>query len=147
MSQNIDLGQVLEEILEESRRRRASPEIAQLEQAVEQSFQRFSAVIRVRDDGHKLRSALRQAERLSAINHLVPTASKRPLGGPIKKSIRNAVAWYMGAVVSQVRDFIRANLNALRVASAAITTLEERVQELESQVKALQGDVDPEEAP
>ncbi len=141
MSPEFDLGQVVDEIKQESRQRRsASPTVADLERAVEETFQRYTAIIRVRDDGDRLRAALRQAERLSAINHLVPTASKRPLGGPIKKSIRNAVGWYMGAVVSQVRDFIRANLNALRVTSAAITTLEDRVKELEAEVQALRAE-------
>ena len=138
MSAEFDLGRVVDEIQQESRQRRSSlATLADLERAVDESFQRYTSIIRVRDDGDRLRAVLRQAERLAAINHLVPTASKRPLGGPVKKSIRNAVAWYMGAVVSQIRDFIRANLNALRVTAAAITTLEDRVKELEAEVQAL----------
>jgi hypothetical protein len=141
MTAEFDLGRVVEEIRDESRRRRSSSStVADLERSVEETFQRYTAIIRVRDDGDRLKAALRHAERLSAINHLVPTASKRPLGGPVKKSIRSAVAWYMGAVVSQIRDFIRANLNALRITSAAINTLEERVTELEAEVQALRGE-------
>jgi hypothetical protein len=141
MSAEFDLGRVVDEIQQESRERRSSSStVIDLERTVEESFERFTSIIRVRDDGDRLKAALRHAERLSAINHLVPTASKRPLGGPVKKSIRNAVAWYMGAVVSQVRDFIRANLNALRITAAAINTLEERVKELEAEVQALRAE-------
>lgn len=141
MSAEFDLGRVVDEIRQESRERRSSSStLADLERSVEESFQRYTSIIRVRDDGDRLRAALRQAERLSAINHLVPTASRIPMGAPVKKSIRKAVAWYMGAVVSQVRDFIRANLNALRVTSAAITALEDRVKELEAEVQTLRGD-------
>jgi len=138
MSAEFDLGLVVEEIREESRRRRAaSPNVAELERVYDESFQRFSSIIQVRDDADRLRASLRQAERLSAINHLIPTASRRPLGAPVKKGIRNVVAWYVGAVVSQVRDFNRANLNTLRIIATAITTLEERVKELEAQIEAL----------
>lgn len=141
MSGQFDLGRVVEAVQLQARERRsASPALADLERSVEEAFQRYTSIIRVRDDGDRLRAALRQAERLAAINHLVPTASRLPMGAPVKKSIRSAVAWYMGAVVSQVRDFIRANLNALRVASAAITALEDRVKELEAEVQTLRGE-------
>lgn len=133
-----DVENLTESIRSEARDRRVDGVPAE----VERELDRVSARFRVGEPGgragHKLKAIVRQTERLSFINHHVPTAGRRAYLEPVKKGIQSAVRWYVGAVVAQIQEFIRADLHAMRVTADAIESLEARVRDLEARVAELQ---------
>jgi ubiquinone biosynthesis protein UbiJ len=90
----------------------------------------------------RLRAIIRQAERLSYINYHVPTVGRRRYMQPVKRGIQSLVRWYVGAVVGQIQEFVRADVHALRVTADLIESLEDRVQQLEARIARLEGDSD-----
>ena len=132
------IERLTESIRTEARDRRAAGVPAALERTLDEAAARF----RVEDPsgraGSRLKAIVRQTERLSFINPHVPTAGRRPYLEPVKRGIQTLVRWYMAAIVSQVQEFIRADLHAMRVTADAIESLEERVRQLEAKVTELQ---------
>lgn len=138
----VDIIQLLEDIRAEANKKRSSGALsAELEEQIEESFRRFVPEDRLRQGAQRLRAVVRQTERLSFISPHVSTASRKRYLEPVKKGIHSAVGWYMGAVVGQIQEFIRADLHALRVAAEVVASLEQRIGDLEAQVAELQSNL------
>jgi len=131
-----ELGPLVERIRADARSKEASnPHVGDVRRSLKELGRRFEPMRRNVSGSSRLRSVIRQAERLSFIDHHVSTASRKRYLVPVKRGVRSAVSWYVGAIVAQVQDFIRANLQALRAASRAIDALEQRVQRLEEKAE------------
>ena len=138
---SIDRGEIerlTEDIRAEARARRVDGVAAELERAIDKSATRFRVGGVVGQAGSRLKAIVRQTERLAFINPHVSTAGRRPYLEPVKRGIQTAVRWYVAAVVSQIQEFIRADLHAMRVTADALESLEQRVRHLEDRVAELQ---------
>lgn len=141
----VDIGALVGDVQAEARRRRSAGDITpELEASVEESFTRFVPQARLRQGGERLRAVVRDLGRMSFIDPHISTASQKPYLVPVKKTIRATVGWYVGAIVGQIQEFIRGDLHALRVASDAIVSLEQRMSAIEAQLTEIQARLDGE---
>jgi hypothetical protein len=148
MTEAVDIVRLVEEIRAEAGRKRATGALSpEAEREIEASFRRFVPEDSARHGAQRLRAVVRQTERLSFISPHVSTASRKRYLEPVKRGIHGAVGWYVGAVVGQIQEFIRADLHALRVAAEVVASLEERVVQLETQIADLQARLDEESGP
>jgi hypothetical protein len=137
-AEHLDVERLIEDIQAEARDRRVDGVPGEIERVLDKAAGRFRVGSNVDRRGGRLKAIVRQSERLSYISPHVPTVGRRPYLEPVKKGIQGAVRWYVGAIVSQIQEFIRADLHAMRLTADAIETLEERVRQLEARVAELQ---------
>src|ERR1700691_1813576 len=90
------VAQVMAEIEEDVRRRRASGDLPpKLERELDELFLAHSPVA---GRGGDLADALRMIDAATFIDPVVPVDSNRAAGAFIKKSLRTAMLWYVGWV-------------------------------------------------
>ena len=115
------LAQVMAEIDEEVRRRRASGDLPpRLERELDELFLEHSPVA---GRGGGLDEALRMVDAAAFIDPVVPVASERAAGAVVKKGMRTLNLWYVGWVTHQVSQFAAA-------VSRALHLLDDRLAEL-----------------
>lgn len=121
------LEQVMAEIDEEVRRRRASGDLpARIERELDELFLEFSPVA---GRGGSLTEALRLLDSAAFIDPVVPVASDKSGGAAVKKGLRSLTMWYMGFVTHQVSQFAAA-------VSRTLHLLDEQVADLGRQLEA-----------
>ena len=124
----VDLDQVMAEIQEEVRRRRAAGELPpSLERELDLVFDRHVPAGALDGD---FGEALKAADRAAYVNVAVPTASEKPGIGEVKRVLRKAMAWYLNYLAQQVTAFGTATVRALRALGDRVTVLEDEVAEL-----------------
>jgi len=120
------LAQVMAEIAEEVRIRRASGDLpARLERELDELFLAHSPVSGRDGD---LRDALRLVDAAAFIDPVVPVASERAAGAAVKKGMRSLLLWYVGWLTHQMNQSASAVSRALHV-------VDDRLHQLESQVE------------
>jgi len=121
------LDQVMAEVDEEVRRRRASGDLpARLERQLDELFLQHSPVA---VGGGSLEEALRMVDAAAFIDPVVPVDSKKSGGAVVKKGIRSLNLWYIGYVTHQVSQFATA-------AGRALHLLDEKMAGLSRQLEA-----------
>jgi hypothetical protein len=121
------IQQVMAEIAEEVRQRRASGDLPpKLERELDELFLAHSP-IGVR--GGDLGEALRQVDAATFIDPVVPVESERAAGSYVKKGMRSMLLWYVGWITHQMSQSASAVSRALHI-------VDERLKELERQVEA-----------
>ena len=122
------LDEVMAEIDDEVRRRRASGDIPPgLERELDELFLEFSPV--GLQGKARLRETLALVDGSAYIDMAVPTASEQAVGSQVKRFIRSSIAWYMGFIVHQVVKFAWATSRMFHV-------VVDHVEDLESAVEA-----------
>lgn len=122
MSAALDLDQVLREIDDDVRAKRASGDLpAGLERDLDLLFDRFSPTPAVGDD---LGGAIEAAERSAFVDVEVPTASRLPLVSPLKRTLKKLMAWYLRYLAQQVSAFSAAVVTSLRLLGRRVEVLE-----------------------
>jgi len=115
------LAQVMGEIDQEVRRRRASGDLpARIERELDELFLEHSPVA---GRGGALEDALALVDTSAFIDPVVPVASNRSGGAVVKKGLRSLNLWYIGFVTHQVSQFAAA-------ASRALHLVDDRLAEL-----------------
>jgi hypothetical protein len=123
----VDLDQVMAEIQEEVRRRRAAGDLPpSLERELDLVFDRHVPAGALDGD---FGEALKAADRAAYVNVAVPTASEKPGVGEVKRVLRKAMAWYLNYLAQQVTSFGTATVRALRALGDRVTVLEDEVAE------------------
>lgn len=123
------LAQVMAEIDEEVRRRRAAGDLpARVERELDELFLEHSPVA---GRGGGMGEALRMVDAAAFIDPVVPVGSNKSGGAVVKKGLRSLNLWYIGFVTHQVSQFATA-------ASRALHLLDDRVTELRRQMEAQQ---------
>ena len=118
--------QVMEEIAEEVRVRRASGDIPpRLERELDELFLAH-APIGVR--GGDLSEALRLVDAATFIDPVVPVESERAAGAAVKKGMRTMLLWYVGWVTHQMSQSASAVSRALHIVDDHLKELERRVE-------------------
>lgn len=121
----VDLDQVMAEIKEEVRHRRAAGDFPpSLERELDLVFDRFVPVGPLDGD---FGEAIKAADRAAYINVAVPTASQKPGVGEVKRVLRKAMAWYLEYLAQQVTAFSTSSVRALRSLAERTTRLEEQL--------------------
>jgi hypothetical protein len=121
------IHQVMAEIAEEVRQRRASGDLPpKLERELDELFLAHSP-IGVR--GGDLGEALRLVDAATFIDPVVPVESERAAGSFVKKGMRSMLLWYVGWITHQMSQSASAVSRALHI-------VDERLKELERQVEA-----------
>jgi hypothetical protein len=121
-SGTVDLDQVLREIDEEVRARRAAGDFPpDLERELDLVFARFAPAV---PTGDGLDGAIDAADRAGFINVDVPTASRLPGVSFVKKSLRKLMSWYLRFLAQQVSAFSAAVVGALRLIGVRLDRLE-----------------------
>ncbi|HVX22268.1 MAG TPA: hypothetical protein VHB02_13030 [Acidimicrobiales bacterium] len=123
------LAQVMLEIDDEVRRRRASGDLpARVERELDELFLEHSPVA---GRGGGLGEALRMVDAAAFIDPVVPVGSNKSGGAAVKKGLRSLNLWYIGYVTHQVSQFASA-------VSRTLHLLDDRVTELRRQLDAQQ---------
>jgi len=121
------VAQVMDEIAEEVRLRRASGEMpARLERELDELFLAHSPVA---GRGGDLAQTLRMVDAATFIDPVVPVESERAAGSLVKKGVRSMMLWYVGWVTHQMSQSVAAVSRALHV-------VDERLGDLQRQVDA-----------
>ena len=121
------LAQVMAEIDEEVRRRRASGDLPpRLERELDELFLEHSPVA---GRGGGLDQALRMVDAAAFIDPVVPISSNKSGGALVKKGLRTLNLWYIGYVTHQVSQFAAA-------VSRSLHLLDDRLAELRTEVEA-----------
>jgi hypothetical protein len=118
--------QVMAEIAEEVRVRRASGELPpKLERELDELFLAHSPVA---GRGGDLGEALRMVDAATFIDPVVPVDSNRAAGAAIKKGMRSALLWYVGWLTHQMSQSASAVSRALHIVDARLGELERAVE-------------------
>ncbi len=118
----LDLDQVVREIEDEVRARRASGAFPPgLERDLDLVFARFSPAAASGDD---LDAVLAAADRASFIDIDVPTASNIPGMAPVKRGLRKLMGWYVGYLAHQVSELATSSVASLKLMGARVKALE-----------------------
>lgn len=121
------LAQVMTEIDEEVRRRRASGDLpARVERELDELFLQHSPVA---GRGGGLGEALRMVDAAAFIDPVVPIDSNKSGGAVVKKGLRSLNLWYIGYITHQVSQFATA-------VSRSLHLLDDRVGELRRDLDA-----------
>lgn len=119
----IDVRQVMAEIHEDIRRRRAEGEIPPgLERELDVVFARFAPAAAV---GGDLAAVIERADRASFVHVDVPTESAIKGVSLLKKALRKVMAWYLRFLAQQTSAFAAATVRALRLLGTRVETLED----------------------
>jgi SAM-dependent methyltransferase len=123
-----DLDQVMADIDAEVKRRRASGDLPpSLERELDLVFERFAPVGAL---DTSFADAVGSAERAAFVNVAVPTASRQPLVGLLKRVLRKLMAWYLNYLAQQMTALGTSVVRALRVLESRVAELEERTEAL-----------------
>lgn len=121
------LNQVMAEIDEEVRRKRASGDLpARLEHELDELFLEHSPVA---GRGGALHEALRMVDGAAFIDPVVPVESNKSGGAAVKKGLRSLNLWYIGYVTQQVSQFASAVSRSLHLLEQQLETLRRRQEE------------------
>ncbi len=121
------VAQVMDEIAEEVRLRRASGDLPpKLERELDELFLAHSPVA---GRGGDLADALRMVDAATFIDPVVPVESERAAGAVVKKGMRSLLLWYVGWVTHQMSQSASAVSRALHI-------VDDRLGELQRQVDA-----------
>lgn len=117
----VDLDRVLREIDAEVRALRRSGEIpADLERQLDELFARHAPAA-VSDD---FDAVIDQAERDVGLSYAVPTESRLPAGGFVKRLVARAVGWYVLWFVRQLSGLASTIVRAVRLLARRVDRLE-----------------------
>jgi methionine biosynthesis protein MetW len=120
------LDEVMAEIDEEVRRRRASGDIPPgLERELDELFLEFSPV--GLQGKARLRETLSLVDGAAYIDMAVPVDSEKAVGSQVKRLIRSSISWYMGFIVHQVVKFAWATSRMFHVVVDHVEDLERTV--------------------
>jgi hypothetical protein len=115
------LAEVMAEIDEEVRRRRASGDLpARVERELDELFLEHSPVA---GRGGSLGEALRMVDAAAFIDPVVPVGSNKSGGAAIKKGLRKLNLWYIGYITHQVSQFASAVSRSLHILDDRVTEL------------------------
>lgn len=118
-----DLDQLLREIDEEVRARRAAGDFPPgLERDLELLFARFAPATATSED---MGALIEAADRASLVDVDVPTASQTPGVSFVKRAERKALAWYFRYLAQQVTAYAGIVVQALRVLTRRVEALED----------------------
>lgn len=122
------LDQVMREIEDEVRQRRASGDLPlRVERELDELFLEFSPVA---GRGGTLSEAMRLLDDAAFIDPVVPVDSDKSGGAAIKKGLRSMTLWYMGFVTHQVSQFASATSRAMHLVSDELARLRTDVDRL-----------------
>lgn len=122
MSEQIDMTRLLREIDEEVEARRASGDFPPgMERDLDLIFARFAPATTSGDD---LDALLEQADRGAFVDVDVPTASRLPAVGLVKKVLRKLMSWYLRYLAQQVSVFASSTVGALKLLGKRVNALE-----------------------
>ena len=136
----IDLHQILVEIEDEVRAKRASGELpADLERELDLVFARYAPPGAIEGDFDAL---LERAEQQAFIDLLAPNESVRPGVPQIKRVVQKAVRWYMRYVVQQFSGFAHTITRSVRILGGRVTDLEQLMAPADDSAAALRSGSD-----
>ena len=119
----IDLHQVLLEIEEDVREKRASGALpADVEKELDLVFSRFAPPGAVDGDFDAL---VQRAEQQSFIDLLAPNESVRPGVPQVKRVVQKTIRWYLRYVAEQVGGFAHSITRAVKLLGERVETLEQ----------------------
>jgi hypothetical protein len=125
MEPPIDVTEVMAEIEEEVRLRRASGDLpVARERELDELFWAHSPLS---GRGASLGDALAAVDRAIFVDPVVPIDSDRKAGAAVKKGMRSLSLWYVGWVTHQINQFAAATSRSLHI-------IEQRLSELERSV-------------
>jgi hypothetical protein len=120
------LDQVMAEIAEEVRARRASGDLPpKLERELDELFLAHSPVA---GRGGDLTEALRMVDAATFVDPVVPVESERAAGAAVKKGMRTLLLWYVGWITHQVSQFASAVSRTLHIVEGRLQELERKVE-------------------
>src|SRR5580704_2448406 len=120
------LDQVMAEIAEEVRLRRASGDLPpKLERELDELFLAHSPVA---GRGGDLTEALRMVDAATFVDPVVPVDSQRAAGAVVKKGMRTVLLWYVGWITHQVSQFASAVSRTLHIVEGRLVDLERKVE-------------------
>jgi hypothetical protein len=120
------VAQVMAEIAEEVRQRRASGDLPpKLERELDELFLAHSPVA---GRGGDLTDALRMVDATTFIDPVVPVDSNRAAGAFVKKGMRSLLLWYLGWITHQVSQFASAVSRTLHIIDGRLKELERQVE-------------------
>ncbi len=120
------VAQVMDEIAEEVRLRRASGDLPpKLDRELDELFLAHSPVA---GRGRDLADALRMVDAATHIDPVVPVDSNRAAGAFVKKGMRSGLLWYVGWITHQVSQFASAVSRTLHIVDARLKELEQQVE-------------------
>jgi len=123
------LAEVMEEIEEEVRRRRASGDLpVRLERELDELFLAHSPVT---GRGGAIEESLQMVDSAAFIDPVVPVASNKSGGAALKKGLRSLNLWYIGYITHQVSQFASA-------VSRTLHLVDDRLADLTRQLDAQQ---------
>jgi hypothetical protein len=120
------VAQVMAEIEEEVRQRRASGDLPpKLERELDELFLAHSPVA---GRGGDLTEALRMVDAATFVDPVVPVESERAAGAVVKKGMRTLLLWYVGWITHQVSQFASAVSRTLHIVEGRLKDLETQVE-------------------
>lgn len=121
------LAQVMADIDEEVRRRRASGDLpARVERELDSLFLQFSPVA---GRSGNMAEVLRMVDASAYIDPVVPVGSAKSGGAVVKKGVRQLSLWYMSWITAQVGQFAASVTRALHLLDEEVTELARRVED------------------
>jgi hypothetical protein len=120
-----DVAQVMGEIEEEARQRRASGDLPLARER--ELDELFLAHAPASGAGGDLTEALQRVDLAMFVDPVVPIDSNRKAGAAVKKGMRSASLWYVGWLTRQVNQFASATSRSLHMIEHHLTELERTV--------------------
>jgi hypothetical protein len=124
-SPSFDVAQVMAEIEEEARQRRASGDLPVARER--ELNELFLAHAPASGAGGDLTEALQRVDLAMFVDPVVPIDSNRKAGAAVKKGMRSASLWYVGWLTRQVNQFASATSRSLHMIERHLTELERTV--------------------
>jgi hypothetical protein len=122
----LDVAQVMAEIEEEARRRRASGDLPVARER--QLDELFLAHSPVSGRGGSLAEALQRVDGAIFVDPVVPIDSNRKAGAAVKKGMRSLSLWYVGWLTHQINQFAAATSRSLHIVEQRLGELERHVE-------------------
>jgi hypothetical protein len=124
-SPSFDVAQVMAQIEEEARQRRASGDLPPARER--ELDELFLAHAPASGAGGDLTEALERVDLAMFVDPVVPIDSNRKAGAAVKKGMRSASLWYVGWLTRQVNQFASATSRSLHMIERHLTELERTV--------------------
>jgi hypothetical protein len=122
---SFDVAQVMAQIEEEARQRRASGDLPPARER--ELDELFLAHAPASGAGGDLTEALERVDLAMFVDPVVPIDSNRKAGAAVKKGMRSASLWYVGWLTRQVNQFASATSRSLHMIERHLTELERTV--------------------
>ena len=122
----IDVVQVMAEIEEEARRRRAAGDLPVARER--ELDELFLAHRPCRVAGGDLGDALQRVDGAIFVDPVVPIDSNRKAGAAVKKGMRSLSLWYVGWLTHQINQFASATSRSLHIIERRLGELERKVE-------------------